>query len=165
MAYDQRGQTVNNQVNISIEQQSQDAKKMLENGVQLVRVGAYKQAINILTDVIKITPLVPTAYYYLALALLEGKRPKVSIRPTIESIERNLETACQLNSDQAHYYYLWALVKYDFYFLNGFMIRPPSIKDLLQVGRQSSHDVALIVEMLEKTKGADNEIVSAIIGE
>ncbi len=145
-------------------QQGQDAEKLLKNGIQLVRVGAYEQAISILTEVIKVTPLEADAYYYFALALLKGKRPKVSTLSQIQVIEQNLQTACELNSEWAHYFYLWALVKFDFYVVNGFMVRPPKIEQLLSIGRQSLHEPSLILEMLERTKGADNQIVIFIAG-
>lgn len=145
-------------------QQGQDAEKLLKNGVQLVKVGAHEQAIGILTEVIKASPLVSDAYYYLALALLKGKRPKVSTLAQIQNVEKHLQTACQLNDNLAHYYYLWALVKYDFYVVNGFMVRPPKIEELILAGRQSSHESSLIVEMIEQANGADNRIISAILG-
>jgi len=145
-------------------QQGQDAEKLFKNGIQLFRIGAYEQATSTLAEVIKIAPLEPDPYYYFALALLRGKRPKVSTLTRVQTIEQNLQTACELDSKWAHYFYFWGLVKFDFYVANGFMVRPPKIEQLLLIGRQSLHEPSLILEMLEHTKGADNQIVSFIAG-
>lgn len=146
-------------------QQGEDTEKLLKNGIQLIRVGAYEQAISILTEVIRLAPLTSDSYYYLALALLKGKRPKLSTLAQIENIEQNIQTACRLNENAAHYYYLWALVKYDFYVLNGFLLRPPKIEELLLAGRQSLQDSSLILEMFEQMKGANTQLIKVILGE
>jgi hypothetical protein len=58
--------------------------------------------------------------------------------PQIEKIEQLLEVATRLASSKAHYYYLWAIVKYDYYVKQGFRVTPPSVENLLIRGKQQS---------------------------
>lgn len=141
-----------------------DAVSLLRHSIQLLRVHAYEQAITTLTEAVKANPLLADAHYYLALASLKGKRPKVLTLSQAEAIERNLRSACELDDSKAHYFYLWTLVKFDFYVINGFSLRPPGIEELLLVAQQCSYNRAAIAEMLEHIPGADNRLVRVIIG-
>lgn len=54
------------------------------------------------------------AYYYLAIALLKGKRPRKCTLTTIKDVIAQLETALNLD-DQGRIYYLYGVIINDFY--------------------------------------------------
>lgn len=141
-----------------------DASTLLKRGIQLIEVRAYEQAIATLTEAVGNDPLLAGAYYYLALASLKGRRPRVLTLSQVEDIERKLHSAYELDSSKAHYLYLWALVKFDFYVTNGFLVRPPGIEELLSAAQQRLYDHAAVLEMLEHTPGADSRLVRIILG-
>jgi tetratricopeptide (TPR) repeat protein len=148
---------------VIIEPSKYDPSTLLQRGIQLIQVRAYEQAINVLAEAVKKDPLLADAHYYLALASLEGKRPKVLTLSKVEEIERYLRSAYEVDNSKAHYLYLWALVKYDFYVANGFLVRPPTVKDLLLAAQQCSYKTASILEMLEHVSGVDERLIRVVL--
>ncbi len=134
--YDQKNQKVENQYNadkidIFINSPIPTETELLEKGKSLLKVKSYAQAIKMFEQCIEIKSDTPETYYYLAIALLRGNRPKLINLSTIRVIENNLKTAIQLEPKLGSAYVLWATIKYDFYVLNGMFDRPPSYQDLL----------------------------------
>lgn len=70
--------------------------------------------------------------YSIALAQIEGKRPRVLKLATIREIERYLEAAIRLDPGRPHYKLLLAIVKYDYYVCNGLRVPPPDADQLLR---------------------------------
>ena len=135
--YDQKNQKVENQYNadkidIFINSPSPTETELLEKGKGLLNVKSYTQAIKIFERCLEIKSDTSETYYYLAIALLHGNRPKLLSLSTIRAIESHLKTAIQLEPKLGGAYVLWASVKYDFYVLNGMYDRPPSYQDLLR---------------------------------
>jgi len=95
--------------------------------------------------------------------MLAGERPKFLTLKKIETLEQKLRAASILDSGQAHYYYLWALVKFDFYVTNGFLVRPPSIEDLLIRAESCPIDNAAVGEMLRLAKINEGPILQSIL--
>jgi tetratricopeptide (TPR) repeat protein len=125
-----------------------DAATLLKRGIQLLKARAYEHAIKAFHSAIESEPSEPNNYYYLALALLKGRRPKVLTRTEAESISRHLQTSCVLNSNRSQYYYLWALVKFDFYVSQGLRVSPPDIVELLEKAESLVCNREAIREML-----------------
>jgi hypothetical protein len=141
-----------------------DGASLLKRGIQLLKVHAYDHAITTLTKAVEADPLLADAQYYLALASLKGSRPRVLTRSQAKAIEQKLRTACALDGSKAHYFYLWALVKFDFYVINGFLVRPPGVEELLLAAQQCPYSDDAVAEMLEHVPGADGRVVSIILG-
>ncbi|HXF91025.1 MAG TPA: hypothetical protein VNJ29_03745 [Candidatus Nitrosotenuis sp.] len=134
--YDQRNQTVENQYNadkieININSQTPTDSELLEKGKKLLAAKSYDQAIKVLEQSLEQNADFPETYYYLSIALLRGNRPKLLKLSRIKTIENYLSNAIRLEPQQGKGYVLWALVKYDFYILNGMLDRPPTYQDLL----------------------------------
>lgn len=134
--FDQKNQKVENQYNadkidIFINSPSPTDIELLEKGKSLIRTKSYSQAIKTLEQCLEINPNSDHIHYYLAIALLRGNRPKLASLATIRALESHLKIATQLQPQKGGAYVLWALVKYDFYVLNGMYDRPPSYQDLL----------------------------------
>lgn len=135
------------------------AAELLKKGIQYMNVRAYDDAVKAFEESIKVQPS-SQAYYYLALALLRGKRPKLLTLTQAETIEQKLLSASQLGGKQAHYYYLWALVKVDFYVANGFLVRPPSFEELLNMAENFPINPAAIIEMLQHTNVENSHLAA-----
>jgi len=164
--YDQRGQRVNTQINaenIVIQSTPKPSiNDLLERALQLLKAHAYEQAMSVLNEVIIIDPSIPDVYYYLALASLKGKRPKLMSLSTVRTIEKHLQTATELDPNcGGHVYLLWALVKYDYYVLNGMSDHSPSIQQLLVQARFVREDC--LHEMLSHIRLPGNEIWETLL--
>ena len=70
-------------------------------------------------------------------------------RTEAEGISQQLHMAIELDASCAHYYYLWALVKHDFYATHGFRIDSPDIEELVGHAESLPPDGPAIREMLE----------------
>lgn len=134
--FDQKNQKVENQYNadkiIFNSPPTSTEADLLEKSKKLLGIKSYEQATKILEQCIEIKPDNPETYYYLAIALLRGNNPKLLGLSTIRKIEKYLQTAIQIEPKLGGAYVLWAIVKYDFYVLNGMYDRPPTYQDLLK---------------------------------
>ena len=137
--------------------QAPTAQDLLMRGVGLVRAGAYQEAATMLTQSLLAAPS-GDGNYYLALALLQGKRPKVLNYSQAVSIRQKLASACSLDSSKAHYWYLRALVEYDFFLENGFSDEISEIEDLLDTGDRCKRQRPFLAELLEHVPVHDNDI-------
>lgn len=83
-------------------------------------------------------------------------RASVRTRPWV------LKAAIQGSGNHAHYFYLWALVKYDYYTANGLRVPPPSIDDLLAQAGRAAFDTSEARHLLAHVPAYDNPIVQRI---
>jgi len=65
----------------------------------------------------------PFPYFYASVCILKGKKAFLALRPEIEAIETNLESANSLDP-QAIFYYFQAYIKYDYYHRKSFNTKP-----------------------------------------
>jgi len=116
-------------------------QELLNRGIQLLKNQAYREAIDVLSDATKTDPSLSDAYYYLAIALLSGKKPKKTDGWTITSIEEKLNSAVYGDATSSKSYVLWAIVKYGYYVMNGFIENPPTSAQLFSQGEsiQAEH--------------------------
>ena len=156
------GQFVGRDINIIHGSEKPDASSLLKRGVELINLCSYEQAIAALSQAIDAAPSTSEAYYYLALSRLRGKRPGALNYSEAEAITQNLKTACRLDGKQAHFFYLWALVKLDFYIRNGFEDRPPYIEDLLNSAEINKLNPPVISHLLEHIGAEDNQVTAHI---
>ncbi|MEJ2599386.1 MAG: hypothetical protein P8Z00_13710 [Anaerolineales bacterium] len=124
------------------------ANDLLQHGVRLMRAGAYEEAVAPLNQSLFAIPS-PDANYYLALASLHGQRPSALTYSQAKAIEKRLQAACRLDPNKAHYWYLLALLKYDFFYENGFLDEVDEINDLLATGGRCPQVRAFIIELLD----------------
>lgn len=132
-----------------------DVAALLEKAVRHLHMRHYEEALKSLEAVLEADDGIAAAYYYHALALLKGKRPKLAGKSTAGRMDRNLYAATMLDPQQAHYYYLWALLKYDFYLVNGFSVQPPAVNELLDVAGRLTVEPAKCRELLSHTNAPD----------
>lgn len=114
---------------------STTGQELLNKGLKLLSQRNYQQAINVLNEAIKTEPSISDAYYYLAIALLCGKRPKKVDGWTIQNIEEKLNAAIAENAKSSKYYMLWAIIKYGYYVMNCLIEKSPTSEQLFSNGQ------------------------------
>lgn len=110
-------------------------QELFHKGFQLLNQKVYTQASELLSKAIKTSPTTTEAHYYLAIALLNGTRPEKADGWTIKKIEELLNAAAYRNPNSLKYYMLWAIIKYGYYTMNGFIEKPPQSVQLFQKGK------------------------------
>lgn len=133
------------------------AQDLLMRGVQLVRARSYSEAGTLLSQSLLVSPSGDGNYYH-ALALLQGKRPKVLTYSQAIAIRKKLVSACALDSSKGHYWYFRALVEYDFFLENGFSDGEEEIEDLVDTGDRCRFVRAFVLELLEQVPAPSNEV-------
>lgn len=111
---------------------AEDAHSLFQSGQALTQKKAYDQALEPLKKVIQLEPDNSQAYYYLALALLKGNRPKLLKSSTIQTIEQHLNSARHCSAPFVMATLLLAVVKYDYYVLNSLRETSPTVSQLLE---------------------------------
>ncbi len=96
---------------------------------------------------------------------MDGTRPKALKLSTVKLIEDFLATAVRLDNSQAHFYYLWALLKYDYYVLNGLRASPPSIDGLLDAAEKGVWSDSEIEQILRHIPVPDSPIKDLLLGD
>ncbi|MBT2211099.1 hypothetical protein [Actinomadura sp. NEAU-AAG7] len=103
--------------------------------------------------------------FRLALALLHGQRPRLHRRPTIQRAERELGKVLALDPEHAGALLLWAIVKQDYYEMNGFDYTGPPPERMVGALVQAPLDRGrseLAAEIVEHVPAWDNPIWSTV---
>ena len=97
----------------------------LKNGVRFLNRKMYTQAAACFEREISGNMSTPEAYFYAAVAKLEGKRPFLASRSVIAEVEKYVESAIAYG-ERALYYYFYAYVKNDHYEKKMLKTKPSS---------------------------------------
>lgn len=90
------------------------------------------------------------AFFYAAVCLLGGKKPFVTLRPTIDKILEYCNAATMIEP-RGIYYYFMAYIKHD-YFARKFFITSPTYEELLATARGigvTEHDIVALFDLLK----------------
>ena len=98
-------------------------------------------------------------YYYSALAVLAGRRPKILGAAEIEEVIHKLNQAIAMNDSNGCYYYLKAIVLHDFSYLKGFIEDRSGVYKLLESAEYAGVDNAVFDEMLSHIPGIAIELM------
>ena len=131
-------------------------------GICYLDLGLYDLAIKYFAKAVEEMPDNGDSYYYYALALLRGKRPKISTLAEIRKIEENLNAAIKIDDTKSEYYYLWALIKHDFYTCNGLAVKAPTVEDLIGEARSRPYDDTEIRKMLQRIQIGDQDLMTSV---
>jgi hypothetical protein len=164
--FNQQHQKVHSQINIgsitiSIHT-TENIAGMVEKAVRLFHTKHFDEAVTLLDKVILSDEDIADAYYYRGIASLKGKRPKSVLKSSIERITRDLFAAIELESSQAHYYYLLALVLYDFYIMNGFSVDKTQIESLLDEAQHCKVDIPKCNELIQYTDSLNSPVINIL---
>lgn len=144
-----------------VKQDPTDGESLFALGMFYLNLKLYELAIRNFELAINRMPDEPDIYYYYALALIQGKRPKLLGSQEVKRIEEYLRAAMQLE-DKAKYYYLAAIINYDFYAANGFKVPQPDYNALLNEARTAFKEPAEIKVLLKNVIIRDENLYSII---
>ena len=171
--YDQRNQRVNRQVNkfnefnLNIQSPSEpDPTMLLNRGIELLEANAYQEAINAFRAAIETGHASSDAYYYLAIALLKGKRPKILNRSEVEEIDQLLNTATAMGDSDGTVLLFRALVRDDYFNGNGITnYPPPSVNDIITNALSCKTNRNRLIALLQKLPMFDNAWYAILVQE
>ena len=165
-AFHQQHQKVHTQINIGnitlYLHATEDVAGILVKAVRLMQTGHYGESLLLLDKVLIADEEIGDAYYYHGLAILKGRRPKSALKSDADKIIRDLSAAISFDSQQAHYYYLLALVWYDFYVMNGFSVKQYEIESLLARAGCIPVDTPKCEELLRHTNFPESPIIDML---
>ena len=142
-----------------------DGELNLAMGVCYLDLRLYDLAARHFTKAIEQIPDYSDVYYYYALALFKGRRPKVLTLTEIRKIEDYLNAAIQLDSSKSKYYYLLAVIKHDFYIKNGLKVNPPTFEELISQAKSKPYEETEIRKMLQLVPVNDQYLLNLLKNE
>jgi len=162
--YDQHHQQVGTQYNINIDSsRSADTEALLNQGIKFLEAKSYPQSISLFNEVIKADATIAVVYYYLALALLKGRRPKILKRSEVEEIDQLLVSATTCGDSDATVHWFRVLVRDDYYGGNRMNCPPPSVQSILASIQPNTTKLGRLRSLLVKLPMADNTLYSRLL--
>ena len=151
----------------------QEYKVALDNGVEsgsahfglgllYLQLRLYDLALTHFRKAVELEPDFADGYYYVALTMLRGRRPKTLMIQEARAIESQVGAALQLDPRPAKYYFLLAAVRHDYYLSNGLASPLPSPRDLLEVARDKEYDSCEVQRLLNSIILRDEALVAQI---
>ena len=107
------------------------SKDFFNSGLLHINLKNYEIAKKLLEKEIENNPMNADAYYYCAISIIKGKRIKSLGYSDIKMIVQLLNSAMQLE-DNAKFYFLSAIINYDFFEGNGMIVPEPNYFNLLE---------------------------------
>ncbi len=104
----------------------ESGQAFLSLGLCFLRLGLHKEALENLQKACDLIPASPELYYYISVAALNGKRPRLAKLQDIKKIESYLEAGLKIDSDNAILLYLRSIIKEDYYKAHGLKESPSS---------------------------------------
>lgn len=140
-----------------------DVTVLLNQGIQQLRATAYQAAITTLKEVVRLDPSMRSASFYLAIALLRGRRPKVLTRTDIQGIDELLCAATATASKRGVFVWFRALIRDDYFSSNGLLCPPPSVQELISTAMASQTDLDELRVMLDILPMQQNKLYQPLV--
>jgi tetratricopeptide (TPR) repeat protein len=134
----------------------------LELGLVFLHLKMHDDALRHFSRALEIDRSSALAHFYFGLASIRGRRPKTLSLPEVRGIEEHLSAAMYLDSNPAHFPYMSAIIKHDYYSNNGLSVPPPTISDLLQLAANREYDQWEIERALDSVTFRDQTFLSLI---
>ena len=122
----------------------------------------YALAQKALAQASELDPFYGDAGYYLALAKIVGREARTLRAPEVNAVEDYLSLATSVGVPKGHQYALWAIVKYEYYLVNGLTPLPPPIDELVDLAIDAGLDDREMHYMLVHAPVSDNPILAAL---
>lgn len=119
---------------------NEEAQHLLDVGKRYLSSRSYSQAETALRSSIGKSIENTEAFYYLALAILRGRRPRSLHRRQVLEIEELMRPLAESNEPQYHHLLLLAYLKHDYYLANGQKVTLPSPAELLAMSEAVQPD-------------------------
>ena len=139
-----------------------DSKSIFSLGLSYLRLNLYDYSIRYFKRSIDLTPENPECYYYYALSLIKGRRPKVLRLNEIRKIQELINTSIQMDN-KSKYYYLSAIINYDYYASNGLKVPEPNYNQLISSACNAMYEKKEIMIMLDNIILRDEHFKSLIL--
>jgi tetratricopeptide (TPR) repeat protein len=152
------------QYKIALLTQSEDGELHFQIGLLYLQLRLFDLALKHLKNNIDLCPESADGYYYVAVALFRGRRPRVLMMQEAQAIERYIETAINLDGRPAKYFLLLALLRFDYYESNGLAVRRPSSRDLVAEARSKEADGWETERLIDALMLEDEDLLSLIRG-
>jgi len=140
----------------------EDGDSQFALGLCYLHLRLFDLAIRHFGRAVELMPESSDVYYYYALAMIRGRRPKTLSLNEVRQIEAYVSSAMQLDGTRAKYNYLAAILKYDYYLANGLRVPDPSAEELLTEASTKDHEGDEVERLLDSVVLRDEALVSAI---
>jgi tetratricopeptide (TPR) repeat protein len=134
----------------------------LAMGICHLDLGLHDLAAKSFAKAIETQPENPDNYYYQALAIIKGRKPKLLSLKEVREIENHLAAAVQLDPGRAVYRYLLLAVKYEFYLKNGLRVPPPSIEEILSEAKACERASDEMARLLSRVPIQDEGLLKVL---
>jgi len=141
-----------NYFKVKVQSNPLDVNAVFSLGLLSLNLKLYDLAIKNFQKAVELNPEEPEIHYFLALSMIKGRRPKTIPFKEIKEIEQFINSALQLG-DKAKYYYLAAIINFDFYASNGMKVPQPDYNELFYNARYAE------AEPIENKILLDNVII------
>lgn len=120
----------------------EDRDALLALGICYIRLGLFDPADRFLDKLLATHPTDASGYFYKALAVLKGRRPRTCSLDAVKTVERLVLTAMELEPAGGRHELLLAAVRHDYYALNGLRMPPPTPDELIAASFEKYVDLA-----------------------
>lgn len=107
-----------------------DRDALLAIGVCYLTLGLFDAADRSIRQMMDAHPADPAGYYYRAICVLGGRRPRTASLPVIRKAEQLILAALELDPSNGCYDALLAAIRHDYYVLNGMRVPAPTPEQL-----------------------------------
>jgi tetratricopeptide (TPR) repeat protein len=139
-----------------------DGQANLALGLCYLQLNSHELAEKQFRKVIEMSPFTSEAYFYCALAMIRGRNVRTLSLSEVQRIEELLGTARGFDPSKAHYDYLLAILKGDYYRANGLMVNAPTDIELIEEARTKQQDDNEVYRLFELVPVSDEGIISAV---
>ena len=139
-----------------------DCEANLAIGICYLNLGINELALKHITKAVEISPAMSAGYYYRALALIKGGAVNSLAMDEIKEIEKHISAAIKLDQTKPYYYYLWAIIKYKYYYKNALRITPPTIEELIEKGNSKPKEAKETKVMFNMFERIEKDVMDLI---
>lgn len=148
-----------NYFKLQVRENPTDGEALFALGLFYLNLKLYDLALKNFELAIINLPEEPDVYYYYALSLIRGRRPKSMNLNEIRKTTEYLNTSIQLD-DKEKYYYLAAIINYDFYAGNGMRLPKPDYTQLIGEAQTAEKEPGEIEVLLKNIIIRDEYLIS-----
>lgn len=147
-----------------LQEQPHDGTLYLGKGLAYLQLCEFSEAQHCLHQATEYAPHQADAYYYLCLACIAPSELRYCSSSAVDQLEAWLFTAISLDLEQetgqAKYYYLWWLIKKQYYLANDLKVEPPYLDELTGLIIQLPYDFWEIRRLQDTLDIEDPEILA-----
>lgn len=148
--------TVGNMTFNEIPSPAEEARHLFETGKKYLEARSYGQAEKAFRSALEKSADSTETGYYLALAILAGRRPRTLHRKQILEIDEIMRPLFEASTPQYHQILLLAFVRYDYFLMNGQKSPDPTPAELLKMLPALLPDKTALYELLRHLPQIDN---------